>query len=106
MSRHLSPKLVIAEAWELTREHKKELFWYGFIPSFFGMIVGAGYMLYQIFSTRHTILGERDTFNYKQLIGRGWDFLWADGTPTWLFLALGVIVLIGYFFIPVFCKGS
>jgi len=106
MSKYLTPKLVIAEAWQLTREHKKALFWYGFIPAFFGMIVSTVYVLYQVISTRHFILGAKDTWKYGELIHNAWAFLWAPGTPTLLLLILAAIVLLGYFTVPIFCRGS
>ncbi len=106
MSKYLSPKLIIAEAWELTREHKKQLFWYGFIPAFLGMIVGTVYVIYQIVAFRHAVLQERDTIEYGELFQVAWNFLTAEGTPTGTLIILAIIVCLGYITVPVFCKSS
>lgn len=106
MSKYLSPKLVVAEAWELTKDYKKQLFWYGFIPAFFGMLVGTVYVLYQIAAFRHFILQEQDTVDYGAIFQQSWEFLIADGTPTTLIIILALITLLGYFIIPVICKSA
>ncbi len=106
MSRYLSPKLVIAEAWEITRDHNKRLFWYGFIPAFFGMIVGTVYVLYQAVAFRHYFLGEKDKVNYLEIFSRAWDFIFTSQIPTWLIITVAVITLIGYVFFPVFSRGA
>lgn len=41
-------KEIISQAWEITNEEKSKLFAYGFIPSFFGVIVGMVYLAYQV----------------------------------------------------------
>ncbi len=106
MSKYLSPKLIIAEAWEMTKEHKKELFWYGFVPAFFGMIVSTVYVLYQFFAFRHFILGERDTLKYGQILQEAWQVIRHTGGLPWFIIVFAAIVLIGYFFVPAFCRGA
>ncbi|MBI5414086.1 hypothetical protein HZA38_01060 [Candidatus Peregrinibacteria bacterium] len=106
MSRYLSPKLVIAEAWEITREYKKELFWYGFIPAFFGVIVGTVYISYQIVSFRHFFLGDQDQIQYFQIFQNVWDYLKSGNAPLGFIIAGVIIVLLGYIFSPVLCTGS
>ena len=106
MSKYLSPKLVVAEAWDITREHKKELFWYGFVPEFFGMIVATVYIMYQVVAFRHFFLQEEDTVKYGEIFQKFWDFISAEGTPTVSLVIIAIVVLIAYFVLPVFCKSS
>lgn len=106
MSKYLSPKLIIAEAWELTRDHKKELFWYGFIPAFFGMIIGSIYMLYQVVALRNFFLNEQDTAAYGEIFQQTWDFITAESSPTGLLMVLTLFILLGYCTIPIFAKSS
>lgn len=104
MSKYLSPKLVVAEAWDITREYKKELFWYGFIPAFFGLIIGTVYVLYQVTAFKHFFEGEK--VDYLDIFSHIWNFVFADGSPTALLIIGAIIVLISYLVIPTFAKGA
>ena len=49
---------IVRKAWQITQVHLKKLVWYGFVPSFFGVIVSSGYLAYQYNAFRHSVLFE------------------------------------------------
>lgn len=103
VSKYLSPKLVVSQAWDITRQYKRRLFWYGFIPALLGMLVGTVYVLYQVVAFREYFYGDVE---YREIIEQALGFLLADGTPTLLLIGVVILVLIGYVTVPIFCKCS
>ncbi|HPO05837.1 MAG TPA: hypothetical protein PLQ36_01870 [Candidatus Gracilibacteria bacterium] len=104
-------KQIIQEAWDITTEEKSKLFAYGFIPSFFGVIVGMFYIGYQINAFRISPL-----FNHEVKSHHGFDSLafikpildLISEYPFWTIglILVGIGVFLMYTFSPIICKSA
>jgi len=98
---------IVAEAWQFTQENKRLALWYGAIPAFFTTIIGIGYIIYQYYSFLSSKLFQDWDRSFLSLVlSNGLNFLQNQrGLILPLIIAL-VIMLIGYFIVPVVCEGA
>lgn len=103
-------KEIVKRAWEITHDDENhELFPYGFIPSFFGMIIGVIYVTYQIYAFRHSPLfasGAEAHFNYLAIILPIWDFLKNNPSLAVFFILIAFLVFIMYTISPIISAGA
>ena len=80
---------IVRKAWQITQVHLKKLIWYGFVPSFFGVIVSSAYLAYQYNAFRHSALfgeaGSADVFATVKMV---WGLVSAHSVLTVVFVVL------------------
>lgn len=99
-------KKIVYDAWEITK-NGKELLKFGFWPSFFGILVGSAYVFYQIDAfMRSQLFHSGSLINFSQLINTFSAFIQKEPDLFIAAIVLLIIVLIGYFFVPIICSGA
>lgn len=98
---------IVAEAWHFTQENRRLAIWYGAVPAFFSTVVGIGYIVYQYYA----FLSSKLFLNWERsflslLITHGLDFLQQHREVVLPLIVTAVIMLLGYFVIPVICEGA
>ena len=103
-------KDIIQKSWEITRDSKKELFTFGFIPSFFGMIIGIVYVTYQVYAFSVSPLflekGEQPDFGYLDIVLNVWQIFADHPSVGVIAVFISFFVLLMYFFSPIICGGA
>lgn len=97
---------VIAEAWYFTRDNKKMMWWFAFVPSMLTTLVGILYLLYQFFSFKRSPLFENAERSFlTELISGTVNFL--NSQNIWgTAIVVIVIVLILYLLLPTLMQGG
>ncbi len=98
---------IVAEAWHLTIEHRAKLFRYGFVPSFFSILVTAMYVYYQVQAFRYSPLFSDGKEHFQIAIAR--DLLGFTTQSTLVFslsLFAVIVLLIGWYFAPMLCRAA
>jgi hypothetical protein len=105
--REFSAKHVIAEAWHITQENQKKLFWYGFIPSFFSIAVGVTIVYFQVqLFISSKVISPDDSKTFLEVFSPLMDWLFSPEIPTSTLIIFGVLTFLGAFFLPVFSEGA
>lgn len=100
-------KQIIFDAYKITLSHRDRLFAFGFVPSFFSLLVSGFYLFYQIQSFRYSPFfgGKRGDFLFdflKKMV----EIL----TQNSLFLFGGIflifLIFLGWFFAPMLCRAA
>lgn len=93
---------IVRKAWQMTQVHLKKLIWYGFIPSFFGVIVSSVYLSYQYSALRRSASltsGEEFFDIFKQT----WGLVSEHIALSILLLVVALLILLGHFILtPIF----
>jgi len=99
---------IVRKAWQITQVHLKKLIWYGFVPSFFGVIVSSVYLAYQYNAFRHSVLlgSELGTDEYVGLAKNIWGLASAHSTASIFLIVLGVIIFVCYMLTPPVFQGT
>ncbi len=98
---------IVRKAWQMTQVHLKKLIWYGFTPSFFGVIVSSVYIGYQYNAFKHSVLFESEM--NSDVLGTAktvWDIASSHSAISVTLIVLGVIVLLGYILTPPIFRGT
>ena len=104
----MDTKKIIKQAWGLTQQHKKLVWWYAFLPELLGLIIGIYYLVYQYMSFLKSDVFRSyagDSFAYE-MFEFGFNFV--KGNPSlgiFAIVSIALIVLL-YLFLPIFCKAS
>jgi len=98
---------IVRKAWQMTQVHLKKLIWYGFTPSFFGVIVSSVYLTYQYNAFRTSPLfstgSETDVIGTARTI---WSLALAHGTLSVVLMIVGVLIFLGYVLTPPIFRGT
>jgi hypothetical protein len=100
-------KEIVAEAWNITVEHKNRLFHLGFVPSLFSILVTGWYLFYQVQSFRHSPIfsQEKSEFLFSFLLDV-WEILSIHSGILFFSLLCLFIIFVGWFFTPMLCRGA
>ncbi len=102
-----SAKEIVAEAWHITVEHRNVLFRFGFIPSFFSILVTGWYVFYQVQAFRYSpFFSEEHSDFLIPFLLKVLDILGADSRIMTLSIILLIFILLGWFFAPMLCQGA
>lgn len=97
----------IAQAWLFTRENKKMMWWYAFVPSVLTTTVGIFSLLYQYFAFKRSPIFDNAPKSFlNEVISTTLDFFSAHGdlfVPT---LVVGAIVLVLYLLLPTLMQAA
>ncbi len=100
-------KALVAEAWDFTQEHKKLALYYGAVPAFFTTGVGVGYIIYQYYSFLSSQLFQNWEHKFLTVVLEyAFNFLINKTYLLFPLIITAIIVLIGYFILPVICQGA
>lgn len=99
---------IVRKAWQITQVHLKKLIWYGFVPSFFGVIVSSVYLAYQYNAFKHSVLfgSELESSEYVGLAKNVWSTASAHSTLSITLIVIGIIIFIGYMLTPPIFRGT
>lgn len=97
----------IAEAWEYTREHKRIMWWFSFIPSLLTTLVGIFYLVYQFYAFKRSRFFDNAEHSFlSEFIGQMYRFL-STHDSLWIpAVIVTAIVLLLYAFLPTICQGA
>lgn len=97
----MSYHLLIQDAWNYAQNHKRVIFWTGFLPSIFSTAAGVIYMGYQIMAFKRSEFFDHANKSFlAELFEYLWRFLNSDFPwKIWLIL-IAIILLIIWFFLP------
>lgn len=98
---------IVRKAWQMTQVHLKKLIWYGFTPSFFGIIVSSTYIAYQYNAFKHSVLFESgmntDVLGTAKTV---WSMVSSHAGISVALVVLGIIILLGYILTPPIFRGT
>jgi hypothetical protein len=99
---------VVRKAWQITQVHLKKLVWYGFVPSFFGVIVSSVYLAYQYNAFRHSVLfgSELGADQYMGIAKGVWGVASMHSTASIILIVVGILIFIGYTLTPPIFQGT
>jgi len=98
---------IVRKAWQITQVHLKKLIWYGFTPSFFGVIVSSVYLAYQYNAFKHSILFEPEATS--TMIGTAktvWSLASLHPGVSVTLVVLGIFIGLGYILTPPVFRGT
>ena len=104
-----SAKKTLAEAWKITQLNKRHLFWYGFLPSFFAMGVGAVIIMIQAILLKNSSLfleNKEEVISVVGLLKPVWNWILSPEVPTETAIITIVTVFLLAYMLPVFCEGA
>lgn len=103
----MNSRHIIAEAWLFTRENKKIMWWYAFVPSVLTTLIGIIYLTYQYFSfLRSPLFQNAEKSFLTELISTIFNFLNAHGGLWIPAIIVTIIVLILYALLPTLLQGG
>lgn len=99
---------IVRKAWQITQVHLKKLMWYGFIPSFFSVIVSSAYLAYQFNAFRHSALfgNSSEKTDVIGLAKNIFDTAYNHSTISIILIILAVFIFIGYTLTPPVFNGT
>lgn len=103
----MNAKHIIAEAWYFTRDNKKLMWWFAFVPALLGTLVGILYMLYQFFSfKRSPLFDDAEKSFLSEVLTAVFDFM-SNHSNLWL-PAIIIVIIVGilYLLLPTLTQGS
>lgn len=102
-----SAKHILAEAWHITYENRKKLFWYGFLPSFFSVGVWLVIIYFQVqLFLNSKVISPENSKTFLEIFEPLFKWLFSPEIPTGAMIAFGIFAFIAAFFLPVFSEGS
>lgn len=99
-------KKTLADAWEITNQNKKYLFWYGFIPSFFVIGVGAVLIYFQVILFQNSSFFTKDTKGMLDIIKPIWEWTLSSEISKTTILLTIIAVFVSSYILPVFSEGA
>lgn len=99
---------IVRKAWQITQVHLKKLFWYGFTPSFFTVVVSSVYLTYQYNAFKHSSLfgTELAPGEYAGLAAKVWELASSHSGVSIFLIILSVLIFIGYMLTPPTFRGT
>lgn len=104
-----SAKKTLAEAWKITQQNKRHLFWYGFLPSFFAMGVGAVVIYIQAILLKNSsffVADKEKTMSVLDVVKPVWEWIMSPEVPTQIAIITMIAVFLLAYMLPVFCEGA
>lgn len=104
-----SAKGIVATAWHITLDNRKKLFKFGFIPSFFSILITGWYIFYQIQAFRHSAFfhAEKNSNEFWMHFAFNiWGVIGQNSTTFIFSIIIFLIILGGWFFIPMLCRAA
>lgn len=103
----MNSRHIIAEAWQFTRENKKLMWWFAFLPSLLTTLIGIFYLIYQFFAFKRSPLFDNAGHSFlSELIGNVLGFLGKHGGLWFPAIITVAIILIFYSLLPTLLQGS
>lgn len=98
---------IVRKAWQITQVHLKKLIWYGFAPSFFGVIVSSGYLAYQYNAFKHSVLFESESHtNVIGMAKSAWGLASLHPAASIILIVVGILIFLGYTLTPPVFRGT
>lgn len=101
---------IISDAWGLTQNNKRLIWWFAFLPALVATLSGIVYVAYQTFAFYTSSLVQGETGVSRRYYEQAWEQTktFYSNFPT---LSLVILVVLGltvlaYFFLPVFSTGA
>jgi len=104
-----SAKKTLAEAWKITQQNKRHLFWYGFLPSFFAIVVGVLIVIIQIILVKNSSFFLESTekaMSIFDIMRPVWHWIMSPEVPTQAAITTIILVFLLAYILPVFCEGA
>ncbi|MBI2638341.1 hypothetical protein HYW83_02000 [Candidatus Peregrinibacteria bacterium] len=103
----MNSRHIIAEAWHFTRENKKLMWWYAFVPSILTTLVGILYLVYQFFSfKRSPLFDDAEKSFLTEVITTIFNFLKENENLLIPAIITIIVVLILYALLPTLLQGG
>ncbi len=103
-------RAIIRDAWTLTQENKRLIWWYGFVPALLTTLVSIGYLCYQAAAIYTSPLFRDVDPNTKELwrvlVDKAWQFYKVEPTFAVILVVLLSIGGVAYLMFPVFTQGA
>lgn len=102
-------RAIIGEAWLITQENKKLIWWFAFVPSLLTFLVSMVYIVYQGFSlwTSPYIRSDAtESHLFSTLLRKGLELFNQNPSLGVFCVVLAAIAVITYFMLPVFTQGA
>lgn len=98
---------IIRDAWTFTRENKRLMMWYSFLPSLLTTLVGILYLSYQFFAFKRSALFENAEESFLHELSRRILEFFTDHKPFILpAIIVTVVVVVLYLLLPTLCQGG
>lgn len=99
-------KEIVHFAWQITKENKKELFVYGFIPSFFTVLLWFIYISYQLQAFKHSEYFGWEELDYLGVAQSVWAWIVLHPWISTFIIVLAFFSFLMYLFSPVICESA
>ncbi len=97
---------IVRKAWQITQVHLKKLIWYGFIPSFFSVVVSSTYITYQYNAFRNSALfSEATESNIFDTLATVWNLVSGYPGLSTIAIILGVLIFLANILTPPIFRG-
>lgn len=103
----MNSRHIIAESWYFTRENKKLMWWYAFVPSLLTTLIGILYLTYQFFAFKRSPLFEDAPRSFlTEVITTTFDFLKQNENLLIPTIVMVIVVLVLYALLPTLLQGG
>ncbi|PIQ78456.1 hypothetical protein COV82_00690 [Candidatus Peregrinibacteria bacterium CG11_big_fil_rev_8_21_14_0_20_46_8] len=98
---------IISEAWAFTRQNKRLMWWYAFLPALFTTLISIIYLIYQYFAFKYSALFDDAEQSFlAELAGNIYDFLSVHRGLIVPAILVTALILIIYALLPTLCQGG
>lgn len=103
----MNARHLIAEAWHFTRDNRRLMWVFAFLPAMLNTLVGIFYLLYQFFAFKRSPLFDNAEKSFlREVIETFFNFMGSHG-GLWLpLIVAAIIIFILYSLLPTLCQGS
>ncbi|MEI8096978.1 MAG: hypothetical protein WCG73_02635 [Candidatus Moraniibacteriota bacterium] len=99
--------MIIQEAWTYTQQHKKVIYWFGFLPSIFTTTAGVLYMGYQFFAFKKSELFDNAPKSFlSDIFTFAIDFLKDNANMSIPIVSVSVVLLLIYMLLPTLTQAA
>ena len=103
----MSYRKIIAEAWVYTQQHKKLIYWFGFLPSIFTTAAGVLYLGYQFFAFKKSELFQHGSQSFlHDVINFVVRFLAEHATSNLTIIIVVTILVLIYLLLPTLTQAA
>lgn len=100
-------RMIIQEAWTYTQQHKKVIYWFGFLPSIFTTTAGVLYMGYQFFAFKKSELFDNAPKSFlSDIFTFAIDFLRDNANMSIPIVSVSVVLLLIYMLLPTLTQAA
>ncbi len=97
-------KEIVSEAWQIMILYRDQLFWFGFIPSFFSLVLSAEYLLYHLRAfPDFSLFGKEYDPSLVEFARHFWNFVTMNSVVSFLTI---FFVLGAWLFVPILCRAA